>query len=349
MLHLILITAALSADFSCKKLLFPNTCEVYPQCGWSGQECKIRPEACSYLIQDSCLNSVDCSWDTCTNECLPLELVKHECTVRDNFCQVKIQGKSMDKKMCLETEGCGWDKCYSNCNEKFMIPEKCKEPTTCKDLDVGTCMSENGCGWDECSHKCSKDTLITDECKKRLGVLPMMPGMPGRMPMQKYDPMTGRKYLPYHRRPLKLDRRVWTWIIALPFVCIFIFCLGYNFPSGLCDSSEKQSGGDYIIAEEGEYDVRRSASNYRPNHISLLPPQSDYTTSTLHTMQSANKPPSQKRYRGPSKSSMFQQTIGRASDSIDRERAFGQPKRMQMPHIPESDVDHHEYVPPARA
>jgi hypothetical protein len=179
-----------------------------------------------------------------------------------------------------------------------------------------------------------------------------MPGMAGyaaagRMPTIKFDPSTGRQYQPYHRRPLKLDRRVWTWLAALPFVCIILFCLGYNFPSGLCDSNE--SGGDVLQEGEDMAYRGRSHSNFRSGaHISLMHPTSDYTTSTIHTM--STKPPSQIRYRGPSKSNLFQQTMNRSreDESIERERAFDPKREPRMPEIPESDVDTQEYMPNIR-
>merc|ERR1719203_1386360 len=239
MFLLIFVNIALSSDFSCKEQS-QTTCEINPQCSWTDTGCVIKLKACSYLSQDDCLDSVDCSWDTCLNKCRPLDLVEHECTKNDNFCRIKIDGKFMSKEMCTITEGCAWDMCYSTCNQKFLISSKCLESSdTCDALDVGSCFAKKGCGWDKCETKCNQETLIQDECKARLGVrtVPMTPMvrpgmrvtpgmrpgmtgyMPGRIPMLKFDPQTGRTYKPYHRRPLMLDRRVWTWLLALPFVC----------------------------------------------------------------------------------------------------------------------------------
>lgn len=188
--------------------------------------------------------------------------------------------------------------------------------------------------------------------------MPIMPGMAGygargRMPMLKYDAATGRKYMPYHRRPLVLDRRVWTWLAALPFICIVLFSLGYNFPS--CDAGDDDGPGGALLQEGGEdilspHHRGRSQSNFRSHNMSLMNPTSDYTSSTIHTMTTQSKPPSQIRYRGPSKSNMFQaMQRGREDESIERERAFD-PKREPtlLSHIPESDVDIQEFVPPVR-
>lgn len=366
MFTLLLVNAIIGAEFSCKDQIQPM-CEIHPQCAWTSKGCIIKTKACINQAQDSCLNSVDCSWDTCLHQCRPLDLVEHECTMNDNFCRIKIDGKLMTKEMCTVTEGCAWDMCHSSCNQKFLIPSKCQDsPSNCEDLDVGSCFAQEECGWDTCDNHCKNETTIDDECLTRLGVrtVPMTPGMrpgmtgyiPGRMQL-KFDTTTGRQYKPYHPRPLMLDRRVWTWLAALPFICMIVFCLGYHFPSGLCDN-ENNTGGDYL--QEGE-DILSppprglSQSGFRSGaHASLMNPThtSDHTTSTIHTMQSS-KPASQIRYRGPSKSDLFQKTLprirrtaSREDESIERERAFDPKRDPRMPHIPESDIDVREYMPP---
>jgi len=373
MFILILVNAIFGAEFSCQEQL-QSTCEINPQCAWTTKGCAIKKKACIHQSQLACLNSVDCSWDTCVQQCNPSDLVTHECSIKDNFCRIKIDGKLMSKEMCTLTEGCSWDMCYSSCNQDFLIPEKCRESSdTCDALDVGSCFAKKGCGWDKCATECRNSTIIEDDCLARLGVgtMPMTPVMPGmrprmtpgmpvmagmagympgngRMPMLKFDPATGRTYKPYQRRPLMLDRRVWTWLLALPFVCIIVFCLGYHFPS--CDSGD--NGGDIIC--EGEDMMSpprgRSHSNFHSGaQFSLIHQNDDYTTSTIHTMQSS-KPASQIRYRGPSKSNLFQQTMetGREDESVERERAFDPKRDPRMNNIPESDTDINEYMPPMR-
>lgn len=60
-----------------------------------------------------------------------------------------------------------------------------------------------------------------------------MPGM--TMPTVRYDPITGRQYHPYQKRPMTLSSKVWTWILSLPFLCMLVFLMGFYFPSDLCD------------------------------------------------------------------------------------------------------------------
>jgi len=346
MFILILVNVILGAEFSCKTSS-QTKCDLQEQCAWTSAGCVVKLQTCTVQSQDECLNSVDCSWDTCLHQCRPFDLVDHECSQKDNFCRIKIDGKLMSKEMCTITNGCAWDMCYSSCNQNFLIPSKCKESSSqdvCKKFDVGSCFAEEGCGWDKCSKDCKKEGEIVEECVTRLGLMPgmspmmpgmtprMTPGMPGRMtpgmprmtpgrmtpgrmtpryvapgmpgyasagrmPMLKFDPSTGRQYKPYHRRPLLLDRSSWMWMLALPFMCMIVFCLGYNFPKGWCDSTEHTGpGGDVLL--EGEEVMGshhgRSASNFHSGaHISIMQPNSDYTTSTIHTMSS--KPASQIR------------------------------------------------------
>lgn len=364
MMFSLLVLLVAGSKHACTRFSNSENCDSDINCMWTDS---CQQNTCSNNVQDACLQSEHCSWNTCSNECEPTSRVTTECGKNKNFCTVQIDGKYFSRDMCTATPGCMWDMCYNQCNQAFLVPVQCQEE--CIDqLTEPSCIEASGCGWNACDGTCQKEDIVPKDCAQKLGAPAYNPGTYGRATMR-YDPKTGRMYRPYQKRPMVLTHKVWTWVLALPPVCLIIFFIGFYFPQDICDSSDADMyGGDYV--EEGELPSMHHHSQYSNlEPLKLQPPISDISSSTLHTMLSS-KAASQTRnfngtnsnpalhpaqYRGPSKSRILYQNTRHVetsrSISLDRER-FGPSKRAPFsPPSPVSDIEggydyHYNYVPP---
>lgn len=286
MLILLFTTAVLAQD--CTEFLTQQRCEATDSCVFDKNECISVYHCSSKKHQNSCIDK-HCAWDTCSNECDFSALLSADCATQsltDDYCSMSVLGKPMTK---------------SNCQELV------------------------GCAWDQCSDACAELHSIQSDCVLRLGILPVNPMMPGGMypgsamypgyrgyypgtrgrPLLKYDVETGRRYRPYQRRPLTLDKKVWTWVLALPFICALMFLSGFWFPSDVCGPSEDDSHSTLMpYSQPGEGFMHMQPRDPDEN--------SSYVTSASKASQ--QKRFAQRSYQPPQRE--------RRSESVERERVY---------------------------
>lgn len=287
----LLFTATVVLAQDCTGFLTQKRCEDTDSCVFDKNECISLHHCSTRQHQNSCIDK-HCAWDSCSNECDFAGLISADCATQsltDDYCSLSVLGKPMPK---------------SNCQDLV------------------------GCGWDQCSEGCAQLDSIRSDCVLRLGLRPVNPMMPGGMypgsslypgyagyypgtrgrPYLKYDVETGRRYRPYQRRPLTLDKKVWTWVLALPFICLVTFLSGFWFPNDVCGPSEDDSHSTLMPYQPGETFMHMQPRDNDEN--------SSYVTSASKMSQQKRfaQRPSQLSYRPPAQE--------RRSESVEREREY---------------------------